>query len=61
MTIVNVDDSDFRLRMSKIILLTNGVIPVNDLGCLHLDILLIAIHFIGDEVAKMLDFVEPAE
>ena len=54
MTVVNVIDLCLGLGVGKVKFLTDGVVLVNILGSLDLDVQLIPINGIGDGVAEVL-------
>ena len=61
MTVVDVIDLCLGLRVGKVKFLTDGVVLVNILGSLDLDVQLIPINGIGDGVAEVLQLVHPWE
>ena len=61
--VVDVVDPYFGLclGMDKVKFLTDGVVLVDILGCLDLDVKLISINGVGDGVAEMLQLIHPWE
>ena len=59
--VVDVVDPYFGLGMGKVKFLTDGVVLVDILGCLDLDVKLISINGVGDGVAEMLQLIHPGE